>query len=170
MVVAAPRFTGFIPVGDVTLSPNSNQVVVGAFPLAEGANTCWVYVKQTSPTTNNNFSYGILSWRSEEGRTLGSTKVYGRPEGEVFRLSVGLSPLQRTGSLVFEPRLYNLKWIREGGPSWSLSFSAHSGTQSTPGSDGQLGAVLGSLVDLAGEPLCFRELANGTITISPGSC
>lgn len=170
MVFAAPRFTGFMPVGDVTLSPSDNQVVIGAFPLAEGADTCWVNVKQTSPTTNNNFSYGILSWRSEEGRTLGSAKVYGRPEGEVFRLSVGLSPLQRAGSLVFEPRLYNLKWIREGGPSWSLSFSAHSGTQSTPGGDGQLGAVLGSLNDLAGDSLCFAELPNGTLTIKPGAC
>ena len=170
MVFAAPRFTGFIPVGDVTLSPNSNQVVVGAFPLAEGADTCWVNVKQTSPTTNNNFSYGILSWRSEEGRTLGSTKVYGRPEGEVFRLSVGLSPLQRTGSLVFEPRLYNLKWIREGGPSWSLSFSAHSGTQSSSGGDGVTGAVLGSLVDLSGESFCFTELADGQLAIKPGPC
>ena len=167
---AAPRFTGFTPVGTITVGPSSSQVVVGAFPLAEGATTCWVNVKQLSPTTNNNFSYGILSWRSEEGRTLGSTKVYGRPEGEVFRLSVGLSPLQRTGSLVFEPRLYNLKWAREGGPDWSLSFSAHSGTESTPGGDGELGAVLSGLADLSGDSLCFAELPDGTLTIKPGAC
>ena len=170
MVIASPRFTGFIPVGDVTLGPNSNQVVVGAFPLAEGADTCWVNVRQTSPATNNNFSYGILSWRSQDGRTLGSSKVYGRPEGEVFKLTVGLSPLQRNGVLVFEPRLYNLKWIRDGGPTWSLSFAAHSGSESPPSGDGIVGAVLGSLTDLAGNSVCFAELPDGTLTIKPGAC
>ena len=167
---AAPRFTGFTEVGSVSVGPSDGQIIVGSFSLAEGADTLWVKVTQTAPTSANNFSYGILSWRSDEGRTLGSAKVYGRTEGEVYGLSVGLSPLQRAGSILFEPRLYNLKWIRDGGPTWSLSFSAHSGTQSPSGGDGSTGAVLGSLVDLSGESFCFTELADGRLALKPGPC
>ena len=167
MLVAAPRFVGFTPVGTVTVGPSSGLVVVGSFSLAEGADTLWVNVKQNSPSSANNFSYGILSWRSSDGRTLGSTKVYGRTEGEVYSLSCGLSPLERGGSIVFEPRAYNLKWVRDGGPSWSLSFSAASGQQFPPPDAAELGAVLGSPVDLDGQSLLFREADDGTLILIP---
>ena len=73
------------------------------------------------------WSYGILSWRSASGLELGSTKAYSTQLGEVFRLGVGLPPSDRTGSIWFEPRGFNLGWLKAGFP-WELSFEAQAGS------------------------------------------
>ena len=69
----------------------------------------------------------IAAFESIEGRSLGSVKAFGTPSGEVVRLGVGLPPLVRDGSLLFEPRSFNLAWIRNGNP-WQLNFEVRSGT------------------------------------------
>ena len=169
-MVGSPRFNGFTSVGATSLGPSSSLAVIGSFPLVAGADTLWVRVTQDSPTTNNNFSYGILSWRSADGRTLGSCKCYGRPEGEVYKLSVGLSPLIREGSIIFEPRLYNLKWLREGGPAWSLSFEAHSGATESGGGGDPIAAVSGSIFNIDGCPVEFIQTDGDSVTLLFNDC
>ena len=107
--------------GDVT------PISVGVADLEPEDDTLWI--KVTSKSSGDcpwPWSYGLLTWISENGRELGTVKINGVCEGEVFRLGVGLPPSVRSGSLSFTPRSYNLKWIELGNP-WTLEFSWKSG-------------------------------------------
>ena len=120
------RFATWTNVGTITVTPESRLVTVGAVELVPNADTLWVRMRCTNPAGPWPWSYGILSWLSTEGNSLGSTKAYSNRAGEVFRLGVGLPPLVRAGSLTFEPRSFNLAWVRQGNP-WTLAFEARSG-------------------------------------------
>jgi hypothetical protein len=113
-------------VGQHTFLPTDRAVQVGSFDLAPGQDTLWVRITQITTPEYWPWSYGILSWRSASGLELGSAKAYSTQLGEVFRLGVGLPPSDRNGSIWFEPRGYNLGWIKAGFP-WTLSFEAQSG-------------------------------------------
>ena len=116
----------FQPLGEITIGPNDLRVVVGSFSLQEGDDTLWIEVQRRNPDGPWPWSYGILSWESDFGLELGSIKAYTAVSGEVFRLGVGRAPRERGGILVYEPRSYNLGWIKKGN-SLTLSFSATSG-------------------------------------------
>ena len=149
----------FATVGTVTVTPDDDEVVVGSFSMAVDDDTLWARVTQKSPAGPWPWSYGILSWRTSFGNELGSIKCFGDVNGEVFKLGVGLAPLERTGQLIFEPRSYNLAWTRNGYP-WTLEFEAQSGnTTSGGGGDSGGGAFGGILSDTAGALLtyAFRE-------------
>jgi len=117
----------FTPLREVTVTANDRRVVVGSFPLQEGDDTIWIDVQQTSPKGPWPWSYGILSWQSEFGLELGSIKAYTENAGEVCRLGVGRTPRSRSGSIIYEPRSFNLAWVKAG-YSLTLSFSAVSGS------------------------------------------
>ena len=118
--------TDFSPVGEITVGPNDLRVVVGSFSLEEGDDTLWVEVQRRNPDGPWPWSYGILSWQSDFGLELGSVKAYTAVSGEIFRLGVGRTPRSRTGSIIYQPRSFNLAWVKEGYPL-TLSFSAASG-------------------------------------------
>lgn len=125
----------------ITIRPNDpSPVYIGDFDMAEGDDTIWVKVTSSSDTNDCPwpFSYGLLTWVTDFGRELGTTKINGVCEGEVFRLGVGLTPQFRTGRLELTPRSYNLKWINLGHP-WTLSFSCFSGKSAGTGSS--IGAI-----------------------------
>ena len=109
-------------IGSVTVRPESDEVVVGAIevPPQDGIE---VMVRQTSPVQGFRFAYGILSYRSLNGKELGSVKVWAGPDWEAVRLGDGLSALYRSGVLLFRPRSTNLRWVKAGFP-WSLEFMA----------------------------------------------
>ena len=121
-----PRFQTWTDLGTYTFGPNDLEVNVGPVSLVEDADTLWVRVTQMSGPTPWPWSYGIASFQSLEGRSLGSAKAFGHPSGETVRLGVGLPPLVRDGSLYFEPRSFNLAWVRKGNP-WQLNFEVRSG-------------------------------------------
>jgi len=135
-------------VGQHTFVPTDREVQVGLFDLAPGQDTLWVRITQLNQPATWPWSYGILSWRNIDGLSLGSTKAYSSQLGEVFRLGVGLPPSDGTGSIWFEPRGFNLGWLKAGFP-WSLEFEAQAGT----GSSGGAAAVTGSFVSSAGAGL-----------------
>ena len=143
------RFVGWQTIGELTFTPDDLTTVVGNFSMDADQDTIWVKVTSLSPPTPWPWSYGILSWKSSAGNELGSVKAYSEQLGEVFRLGVGLPPSQRAGSITFEPRSYNLAWIKQGNP-WTLRFEAQSGNSSTPPSFPDFGtrATLGVLADL----------------------
>lgn len=136
-----------------TVYPDTNTPIdLGEFFLPIEHNTIWVRV-QSHPQGGCPWpwSYGLLTWVTDLGRELGTVKVNGVCEGEVFRLFNGLPPSERTGRLQFEPRSYNLAWIKLGNP-WTLNFQAASGISG--GSSGQvIGAVANSFVDTANNGL-----------------
>jgi hypothetical protein len=115
-----------VTVGPADVSPIS----VGDFSIGEGENTIWV--KMTSAKTGGDcawpWSYGLLTWITEDGRELGTVKVNGVCDGEVFKLGNGLTPSFRSGRVEFTPRSYNLQWIKLGHP-WQLKFQFKSGTE-----------------------------------------
>ena len=125
--------------GSITVTPTDSVVQVGSFDLVEGADTLWVRMTNTGSGETWPWSYGILSFKTDEGQPLGSTKAFNSYAGEVFRLGVGLAPSVRTGVLTFEPRGFNLGWIKKGNP-WNLKFEAQSG-RTNPVPSGTIDAV-----------------------------
>ena len=133
----------------ITVRPNDIvPIEVGTAFLAEQDDTIWFRVT-SSPSGGCPWpwSYGLLTWITEEGRELGTVKVNGVCEGEVFRLGVGRAPSLRSGRISFTPRSYNLAWIELGNP-WTITFEWVSG-QSSGGGGQTVGAVINSFVNTA---------------------
>ena len=143
-------------VGTVDIGPLDKNVEVGLFVIEPEDDTIWVRITQTSPADVWNYSYGLLTWRSGQGKELGTIKVYGDPDPAVYRLGVGLPAFERDGVLVFTPRAYNRKWISvDSPPVWSLAFEAQSGKAvDGPPVFGTRG-TLGSFADLVGIGVSF---------------
>ena len=154
----------FVTVGEITVTPDDDEVVVGSFSMAVDDDTLWARVTQKSPAGPWPWSYGILSWRTSFGNELGSIKCFGDVNGEVFKLGIGLAPLERTGQLIFEPRSYNLAWTRNGYP-WTLEFEAQSGSAVGVGPP-VFGtrATLGVLADIADLVVSY-SISNGFASI-----
>ena len=159
------RFTGWQDLGSLTFRPDDTNSVVGTFSIGPDDDTIWIRVEsQTSPTPWP-WSYGILGWKTDQGYELGSVKAYSDQAGQVFRLGVGLQPVERTGVVTFEPRSFNLAWVKRGNP-WTLTFSAQSGSVGA-GPTPLFGtrATLGVLSDLADTATGYA-ISNGFATIT----
>lgn len=149
--MAEPRFIPWSPVAEVSFGPDDRVVTVGPVTLAADADTLWVRVTQLSGPSPWPYSYGLVSWISSGGRELGTAKAYGHLEGETFRLGSGLSPVDRDGLLVFEPRNYNLGWLRASGERWYLRFEQYSARSG--GTGGPINAIAGAFVTSVGQGL-----------------
>ena len=120
------RFTDWSVVGTATFAPDDLNEVVGSFVMDQDADTLWTRITLLSSTTPWPWSYGILGFKTSNGYELGSVKAYPEIDSEVFRLGVGRPPSERSGLLTFEPRSFNLAWIRNGYPL-TLKFECASG-------------------------------------------
>ena len=141
-------------VGSVNVGPQDREVLVGSFTMETDHDTIWFRITQTSPNQKWNYSYGLLTWKTSFGQELGTKKVYGDTDSEVFTLGVGLAPLERTGSVLFTPRAYNRAWIMASDPpTWSLTFEAQSGKTGAAAGTQSVGAVVNSFVDSSGNGL-----------------
>ena len=130
----------WVSLGEITVKPNDLKVVVGSFSIEENDDAIWFQVTQTSPVTAWPWSFGILSWETSDGRELGSVKSYVETAGEVVRLGVGRKPRKRIGSVIYEPRSFNLGWIKKGNPL-TLALSAASGTSAAVPASGESGVA-----------------------------
>ena len=146
------RYQDWTTVGTKTFTPDDLETVIGPFVMDENADTLWVRITQLNGTTNSPWSYGILGWKTSTGFELGSIKAYGETESEVFRLGVGRPPFERSGLLTFEPRSFNLGWIKNGYP-WQLKFECSSGITTGGEVSQTFGAVVNSFVDTANNGL-----------------
>ena len=122
-------------------------MIIGSISLDPGEDTIWVRITQNQATGPWPWSYGILGWRSSCGYELGTTKAFAEPESAVQRLGVGLQPVYRSGVLTFEPRSFNLAWIKQGNP-WSLTFEAQTGVQVQAGGGSVTFAVTSAIGDI----------------------
>ena len=139
-------------IGEALIGPQDREVTVGSFLMGEGHDTLIVRVTQTTPIAECwNYAFALLTWQSGEGQELGTVKVYGSPEGETYRLGVGLPPLDRSGSLVIKPRAFNRRWISIADPpQWGLRVEATSlkaPTGGGGGDDDNGSGVAGSFAD-----------------------
>lgn len=137
----------FVDSRTVTVRPgDATPIDIGPATMATGDNTLWV--KVTSSSSGDcpwPWSFALLTWVTSEGRELGTAKIFGTCEGEVYRLGVGRPPLERTGMLKLEPRGFNLRWVELGHP-WTLTFEYVSGSVGGGGTE-LVGAVVNSFVD-----------------------
>lgn len=147
----------FAPIGSVTVGPQDREVLVGSFTMEENDDAIFFRITQTSPNEKWNYSFGLVTFRTALGQELGTSKVYGSTYSENFRLGIGLSPVERSGSVYFTPRAYNQQWIRIANPPlWTLEFEAQSGRTAGGGGDGGLDGAFGSiLADLSGAALTY---------------
>lgn len=140
----------FAVVGTIGVSPTDREVLVGDFDLAEGHDTIFLRVTQTSPPDDWTYSFGLLTWRSSGGQELGTVRVFGSKWGENYRLGIGLPPLVRSGSIYFRPRSYNRNWIAiDEPPIWVLEVEAQSAKTAGSGADKGISVVSNSFVDPA---------------------
>ena len=109
-------------VGSVTVGPVSQEVSIGQLTVPPQGGV-ELMVRETSPAQPFNFAYGLVSFRSQFGRELGTVRCWGNRDWTAFLLGGGLSAQARSGELIFEPRSYNLRWVQAGFP-WSLEFMA----------------------------------------------
>ena len=154
------RFQDWTTVGTKTFTPDDLETVIGPFVMEQDADTLWVRITQLNGQSNSPWSYGILSWKSSNGFELGSVKAYGETESEVFRLGIGRPPYERSGQLTFEPRAFNLGWIRNGYP-WQLKFECASGVTSGGGGATSPSAVINSFVDTSNNGLSLVRVDFG---------
>lgn len=148
----ASRFVDWQDLGQLTFTPDDTDRVVGSFSLNDGDDTIWIRVESETPPTPWPWSFGILGWKSARGYELGSCKAYSDESGLVYRLGVGLSPVERTGLITFEPRGFNLAWVKKGNP-WTIKFQATSGQSGGGGGFAVPGAVINSFVNTSGDGL-----------------
>lgn len=138
-----------VGLGSISVGPSDLYKDLGPITLKEEDDTIWLDVTQTSPTEDWKYSYGIVSFVSTNGAELGSAKVYGNQNGEVFRLGVRRAPSVRTGVIRFRPRAWNLQWVSaKGAPRWELSFSYETGKTTFSSGDAVSSAVAGVLADI----------------------
>ena len=120
------RFTDWSVVGTRTFTPDDLTEVVGSFVMDQDADTLWTRITLLSPAQPWPWSYGILGFKTTSGYELGSVKAYPEVDSEVFKLGIGRPPSERSGVLTFEPRSFNLAWIKNG-YSLTLKFECSSG-------------------------------------------
>ena len=99
-------------IGSASVNPTTKEVVLGSIevPTFGGVQ---VKVRQLSPTPFE-WGYGLLSYRSRNGLEMGTIKVWPRREFTNYLLGAGLTVSDNTGVLIFEPRAFNLRWVRAG--------------------------------------------------------
>ena len=113
-------------IGQFTVTPGSTRVDVGVFDIDPGDDCLWINLQRIGGDDSWPWSYGIIGWRTPFGYELGSVKAYTELVGQVSRLSVGCLPRSTIGMLTYEPRSYNLAWIKKGYPL-TLEMSVSSG-------------------------------------------
>ena len=123
--------------GQFVITADTDLLSVGSFSIDDGHDTIWLEITQVSPADPWPYSFGVIGWRTANGYELGSEKAWMDPTGHVNRIGVGRAPRSRTGVLTYEPRSYNLSWLKSGA-SLTLSFAACSGT-SGGGGEGSAG-------------------------------
>jgi hypothetical protein len=116
-------------IGRATVGPDDDAVVVGPIevPTAGGFEFS---VRQVVPTPFR-WGNGLVSFVSSQGRELGTVQVWPKLERESYYIGANLTVLDNSGSLIFEPRLWNLRWVRAGFPL-VLEFLADLATDLPP--------------------------------------
>ena len=155
------RLAGYQRIGELTFTPDDLKTVVGSFSIDPEDDTIWIRVISEQPPTPWPWSYGVLGWRTEQGYELGSCKAYSDEAGQTFKLGVGLVPQLQSGEITFEPRGYNLSWVKKGNP-WTLTFEAQSGQASDGPPVFGTRATLGVLSDLVGAGVSYAVTGSTT--------
>ena len=124
-----------VPVGLALLTPWTEQATVGRFNGELVNGQLLLTVTTTNPGVMDGLAFGVFSLVDDDNnvRALGDVRYYPKPEPTTIALGYGnLEAI--SGVVVFEPRAYNLRWLKRvsSGGIWGIAVEAE-----TPAGVGQ---------------------------------
>ena len=147
-----------IDVGQITVGPTTANVKIGDLDLADGQNAIWLRTTQISPNTVWRYAYGLVYWKSTDGRELGTCKVYSHSESETTLLTVHRAPDTSEGALFFTPRSYNRLWINAHKDiEWTLKFEVEVGTFNANAGGAVAAAISNNFANADGSSIIQKE-------------
>lgn len=116
-----------VPVGSTTVTAATGRAVVGSFTGDLVNGLLLLKMSTLYPSNMSGLAYGIVSLVEDDTgvRVLGDARYYPKPEPTVVALGYG--DLQSvSGTVIFEPRGYNLRWLEREGSSrfWRIAVEA----------------------------------------------
>ena len=155
----------WISLGQITVTPNDDEVIVPN-PLTLGLDHNTILLGTKGPVLECPwpFSFGLLSFRTDEGYLFGTAKVYAKPTFEVYSLTSGLPPVERTGRFIYRPRSFNLSWVSQDPiPSLTLDFYAVSYNDRVVETLG--GGTASTYVTPSGERFRFKNVTGDQVIL-----
>lgn len=116
-----------VPVGLALVTPTTERAIIGRFSgdLTEGR--LLLTATTTNPGLIEGLAFGVFSLIDDDNnvRVLGDVRYYPKEEGTTLALGYG-NLASVSGVVVFEPRAYNLRWIKRSGPGsyWGVAVEA----------------------------------------------
>ena len=116
-----------VPVGSTTVTAATSRAVVGSFTGDLVNGLLLLKMSTLYPSNMSGLAYGIVSLVEDDTgvRVLGDARYYPKPEPTV--IAMGYGDLQSvSGTVIFEPRGYNLRWLEREGSSrfWRIAVEA----------------------------------------------
>jgi len=113
--------------GAALVLPWTERVAVGHFAGDLINGQLLLTVTTTNPEVISGLAFGVFSLVDDDSnvRILGEARYYPRPEPTTISLGYG-DKTSVSGDLLFEPRAYNLRWLKraESGGFWSMGVEA----------------------------------------------
>lgn len=151
-----------LPIGTVYVSATTNRATVGRFNGNLVNGLLLLQVQTLNPSVIQGLAFGIFSFIDDDSniRTLGDTRYYPKAEPTTIALGYG-NRSTASGVVIFEPRAYNLAWIKRTGDGafWGLNVETENTGASTPGftpsgfADGALGLIATAISAASGAQL-----------------
>jgi len=151
-----------LPIGTVYVSATTNRATVGRFNGNLVNGLLLLQVQTLNPSVIQGLAFGIFSFIDDDSniRTLGDVKYYPKAEPTTIALGYG-NRSTASGVVIFEPRAYNLAWIKRTGDGafWGLNVETENTGASTPGftpsgfADGALGLIATVITATSGAQL-----------------
>jgi len=151
-----------LPIGTVYVSATTNRATVGRFNGNLVNGLLLLQVQTLNPSVIQGLAFGIFSFIDDDSniRTLGDVKYYPKAEPTTIALGYG-NRSTASGVVIFEPRAYNLAWIKRTGDGafWGLNVETENTGASTPGftpsgfADGALGLIATAITAASGAQL-----------------
>ena len=113
-----------VPIGVSTLTALTVRATIGSFTGDLVNGQLLLQISTLSPADFQGMAFGVVSFIDNDTgvRVLGDARYYPKPEPTVIALGYG-DRESVDGVVVFEPRAYNLRWIKaqEGNVVWRIS-------------------------------------------------
>ena len=151
--------------GTITVTPNDDEVILPN-PLTLGLDDNTILVGTQGPVLECPwpFSFGLLSFLVDDSFLFGTAKVYAKPTFEVYSLTSGLPPVERTGRFIYRPRSFNLGWVSQDPiPSLTLDFYAVSYNDRVVETLG--GGTASTYVTPSGERFRFKNVTGDQVIL-----
>lgn len=99
-------------IGNAIFGPDDSLLTVGSIEVPTyGGVQLKVLLNTPAPFQ---FGYCLLSYQSSYGRELGTIRVWPRGQLTSYYLGAGMTVVDNFGSIVLEPRTWNLRWVKAG--------------------------------------------------------